>query len=496
MLFVIVIDVLNRLFLHATNCGLLQWLTDRHMSTSLSLYADDVVLFCRPDERDLAAVRCILQTFGTASGLHPNLGKCVALPIRCNPELRESLPGLFPCPLGEFPVKYLGLPLSIRKVPASALQPFVERLEKKLSPWWATMLSRGERLALVLHVFCAMPTHILIAMSMHGSILRQVNRLIRAFLWQGRWLWLRKTDPTRPWAHLHIPSSPAVQAIFQASTFWTVGDGTSCIFWEDHWIDGASIAELAPLVFAAVPRRHRKTRTVAATLDSRALIHDILSPLRPSALVQYIHLWIRLCQITLTDAPDTITWPWTLTGVYSARSCYKALFAGSTIEPSWKLTWKSWAPLRVKVFLWLAFQGRCWTADRLARRGLAHAPLCLLCDQEPETMEHLLAGCPFSRQAWHEILSWYRITDTPLLDSASDFRDWFSSAVQSAPTVLRHGHASLIILTAWRICKARNACVFNGAAPSIPLLVNDIKEDARGWAAAGAKGLGNLLPMP
>ena len=74
------------------------------------------------------------------------------------PELRDSISNHFPCPIGEFPAKYLGLPLSIRKITASSLQPFVERLEKRLSPWWASMLSRGERLALIRHVFCAMPT--------------------------------------------------------------------------------------------------------------------------------------------------------------------------------------------------------------------------------------------------------------------------------------------------------------------------------------------------
>ena len=102
------------------------------------------------------------------------------------PELQDSISNHFLCPIGEFPAKYLGLPLSIRKITASFLQPFVERLEKKLSPWWASMLSRGKRLALIRHVLCAMPTHILIAMSLHPSILRQVNRLLHAFLWQGR----------------------------------------------------------------------------------------------------------------------------------------------------------------------------------------------------------------------------------------------------------------------------------------------------------------------
>lgn len=60
-------------------------------------------------------------------------------------------------------------------------------------------------------------------------------------------------------------------------------------------------------------------------------------------------------------------------------------------RPHWRLTWKSWAPLRIKLFHWLAMQGRCWTTDRLARRGLPHEPTCALCDQEPEIMQHLLA---------------------------------------------------------------------------------------------------------
>ena len=110
-------------------------------------------------------------------------------------------------------------------------------------------------------------------------------------------------------------------------------------------------------------------------------------------------------------------------------------------------------------------------------------------------MEHLLAGCTFSRQAWHEILSWYRITDTPLPDSSSDFRDWFSLVVQDAPTTLRHGLASLIILTAWRIWKARNACVFNDATPSTNSLIARIKDEAKLWARAGARGLRAILPQ-
>jgi hypothetical protein len=41
---------------------------------------------------------------------------------------------------------------------------------------------------------------------------------------------------------------------------------------------------------------------------------------------------------------------------------------------------------------------------RLARRGLPHPKKCPLCDQEDETMDHLLVSCIFARQFWYLLL--------------------------------------------------------------------------------------------
>ena len=43
--------------------------------------------------------------------------------------------------------------------------------------------------------------------------------------------------------------------------------------------------------------------------------------------------------------------------------------------------WKSWAPLRVKIFLWLALRRRHWTADRRARHCLEARDRFYLCDK-------------------------------------------------------------------------------------------------------------------
>uniref|UniRef100_A0A453AKM7 Reverse transcriptase zinc-binding domain-containing protein n=1 Tax=Aegilops tauschii subsp. strangulata TaxID=200361 RepID=A0A453AKM7_AEGTS len=72
------------------------------------------------------------------------------------------------------------------------------------------------------------------------------------------------------------------------------------------------------------------------------------------AVIEYVNLWRKLQLVALSDEPDHLSWKWTTNGVYSASSCYRALFHDSTSSPCWKLLWKSWAPLNNKVFLWLA----------------------------------------------------------------------------------------------------------------------------------------------
>jgi len=86
MLFVLFINSLNRLLAKAKDLGVLKRISPRSLVTSVSLYADDVVIFCHPDEAELRAVRAILALFGEASGLHTNFAKCSVTPIACTDE--------------------------------------------------------------------------------------------------------------------------------------------------------------------------------------------------------------------------------------------------------------------------------------------------------------------------------------------------------------------------------------------------------------------------
>jgi hypothetical protein len=73
MLFILIMDVLNSLFLKAGEMELLQPLANRRQDQRISLYANDVALFIRPVEQEMNITMDILNKFGEASGLNTNL---------------------------------------------------------------------------------------------------------------------------------------------------------------------------------------------------------------------------------------------------------------------------------------------------------------------------------------------------------------------------------------------------------------------------------------
>jgi hypothetical protein len=67
-----------------------------------------------------------------------------------------------------------------------------------------------------------------------------------------------------------IPCDEDDKALFRASTIIKVGDGKKTIFWQDGWIDGMVLMDLAPNLYKKV---HFKKRTAARELSNKSWMH-------------------------------------------------------------------------------------------------------------------------------------------------------------------------------------------------------------------------------
>lgn len=117
---------------------------------------------------------------------------------------------------------------------------------------------------------------------------------------------------------------------------------------------------------------------MAQALNNDDWILDLQGQPGPQAVAEVLRLWNRLQDFHLTQGEVvSVSWRWEPSGRYSTKSVYLAFFTGSTRFPCAKAIWKARAPLKCKVFIWLAIRRRCWTADRLRRHGLQNQGVCV-----------------------------------------------------------------------------------------------------------------------
>jgi len=169
---------------------------------------------------------------------------------------------------------------------------------------------------------------------------------------------------------MEVPVHPNASALFAISVVTNVGSGNDTLFWSSRWLLGKSIEELAPNVFRTVTVRTRKKRTVAEALVDNTWVSDIRGALNWHGLMEYLELWDAISDVHLSSSSDIHRWKFESSGFFSSRSAYKAFFVGAIKFEPWKRLWKSWAPNKCMIFLWLAVRNRCWTANRLQKREL------------------------------------------------------------------------------------------------------------------------------
>jgi len=185
MLFILVIDVLNQMFTRAYEVGLLQPLSSRPIQHRISLYADDVAIFLQPNAADINLSLQLLDLFGEASGLRTNVQKSNVLPIHCAEENLALIQNLLPCEMLDFPCKYLGLPLTIKKLTKEQVQPIIDRIAHQLPGWKADLMTRAGRVIQVQYVLTGILIYVAMATDLPPWAFKAIDKIRRAFLWRG-----------------------------------------------------------------------------------------------------------------------------------------------------------------------------------------------------------------------------------------------------------------------------------------------------------------------
>jgi hypothetical protein len=165
---------------------------------------------------------------------------------------------------------------------------------------------------------------------------------------------------------------------------------------------------------------------------------------------------------------------------FTSRMAYRAFFFGPTIMPGADQVWNVFAPFKHKFDAWLALRNRCWTADRLAHRGLPTNALCPLCGTDAETLDHLSLQCSFSAVVWATAC---RLIENavPTPTAQRTLALWWPDAVQALSRRRAKEANSLVMLTLCRLWLERNVRVFDRCASTVATVSSSIREEWVLW---------------
>jgi hypothetical protein len=147
-----------------------------------SLYANDAVIFMAPRKDDMETLSRILKDFGEVTGLVTNVQKSMVAPIRCSEINLEEILNGFPALRSSFPIRYLGLPLSIHRHRSGEFQYIVDKMASKLPLGQGKYITTAGRVELIKSVITSQAIYPLTVLPVPKGILKAMTKLERAFV--------------------------------------------------------------------------------------------------------------------------------------------------------------------------------------------------------------------------------------------------------------------------------------------------------------------------
>ena len=86
----------------------------------------------------------------------------------------------------QFPIRYLGLPLSTKKLPKAEYHSLVEAVARKMPNCHGSLMARSGRLIWIKSVLRAVPIYSMMAYSLPPWARKEIDSICRRFLWVGK----------------------------------------------------------------------------------------------------------------------------------------------------------------------------------------------------------------------------------------------------------------------------------------------------------------------
>ena len=149
-------------------------------------FADDILLFCRGDAGSVDILMTAFRNFSLSTGLIFNPSKCNIFFGSVEVTERNKIRTRVGFAEGSFPIRYLGVPLSSKKLSLQHYLPLIAKITGRIHHWSTKLLSYAGRIQLVNSIICSITQYWMHNFPLPKCVLRKIDTICRTFVWTGR----------------------------------------------------------------------------------------------------------------------------------------------------------------------------------------------------------------------------------------------------------------------------------------------------------------------
>jgi hypothetical protein len=383
------------------------------------------------------------------SGMRVNFHKSELVSINMEEESEvQTYAEIFGCPVGELPIKYLGIPLQYQKLRREDLQPLVDKIIKRIAGRREKLPNKAGRIILIKACLPSIPIYLMSFFKFPRWVIDLINSHMSNCFWDdyeghkklhlvnwhlvcmekeygglgvpnlkglnlfllGSWIKMYIKDEGKLWRSIvdikycnkdnifytdKAHASPfwkRVILVAQAVKFgyrWVPGNGRKIHFWEDTWF-GTTPLDVQFLELYCIS--NEKTKTISEIVVDG----EVRLTFRRSSSMEMMQVWDDLMavveQVNLNEDFDALVWVYEKTGSYSSHSFY-AVIGYRGVTPMYiPAIWNIKVPPKIQLFIWLLSHNKLATVDNLNKNGMSKPERCCFCS-ENESIRYLFFEC-------------------------------------------------------------------------------------------------------
>ncbi|XP_074315336.1 uncharacterized protein LOC141651527 [Silene latifolia] len=196
--------------------------------------------------------------------------------------------------------------------------------------------------------------------------------------------------------------------------------------------------------------------------------------------------WRKICEVKEKLKPAFTSGKWMSDDdEYSISDGYSWLEHTYPVVQWHKSVWNRFNLSKHNFNQWLIQQGRLLTLDRLVQFGITQHTVCFLCDEKPETHQHIFHECIYTEQCYMQLYLW--------LDLPGRFQG-ITDPVQmlrqrGCSGLVRLVLSSLVVALQYNIWAARNKCRVEGYVILPSVQIKNIQKESKLRLMALDKGI-------